>query len=175
MMNSKRDFTALQQLLALHREEVHSQAQQADLNRFLQELHRRQRAKLLVPVSPWVYAVQWCQHRVEGFEHLFAGFRPALAYASGGAAFAALALAALFCFTPQIQLNGASSQNVAQVSFHLPGGATPTVALFPTAAAALNFSEEKLGHAFGSASQFAVATPRFVLDTHAAYDARAAF
>jgi hypothetical protein len=60
------------------------------IDQFLIEFHRRQRAQLLVPASLWARAMAWMKERMEGLELV-----PSLSYAS---AFAAIAITAFVGF-----------------------------------------------------------------------------
>ncbi len=79
-MNHHDDFAALRNLLALKRLET---PMDTEVNRFLIEFHRRQRAQLLVPESRWSRAVAWLKERAANL-----GMVPSLSYASALAAIA---------------------------------------------------------------------------------------
>ena len=135
-----------------------------EVNRFLIEFHRRQRAQLLVPESRWARVVAWFRDRAEDF-------RPAasLSYASG---FAAVALATFLGFSPQVHV----ARDDGQYKLSLGQGSAPTLAMVPatfthdTATPAANNNLT-----FTPVSGGATAT-RFILgNPRVAYDATAAF
>jgi len=161
-MDKNQDFSALRNLLALKRLEM---PMDTEINRFLIELHRRQRAQLIAPASTWAHALAWVQERLEGFQLV-----PSLSYAS---AFAAIAITAFVGLSQQVQVTHEDGQY--QLSLHMPTsdssfamlpatfGATPAVTQKP--ADSLNFNPTKTD-----------STTRFVLaNSHAAYDANVAF
>jgi hypothetical protein len=158
-MNQDQDFTKLQNLLALKRFDLPKDTQ---IDEFLTELHRRQRAHCLVQPSLWAQATGWVKEKVAGFELV-----PSLSY---GAAFAAIAITAMVGLSQQVQvteqpghpfqlsLRSASHDNafaVIPASF----GATTSA---PKATENLNFASTRTDSA----------TTRFVLgnNTHGAYD-----
>jgi hypothetical protein len=161
-MKHDHDFSALRNILALKKLET---PLETEVDRFLIEFHRRQRAQLLVPESSFARAISWLRERAEGFRLV-----PSL---SCGAAFAALLVVALVGFSPQTQV--ASSNGSYQLSLRMPNSDS-AFALIPAA-----FSKASLGAApktdslsftpasRPSATRFILANPRM------AYDATAAF
>ena len=135
-----------------------------EVNRFLIEFHRRQRAQLLVPESRWARLCSWVQERTPEFKLV-----PSLSYASS---FAAVALVACLGFSHQVQVSQVDGQY--KLSLRMPVSDT-SFALIPT-----NFSRDSSAAStddltFTPASA-KPATTRFVLaNSRVAYDATAAF
>jgi len=161
-MNQDQDFSALRNLLALKRLEI---PMDTEVNRFLIEFHRRQRARLLVPATPWARATAWVKERLAGFELV-----PSLSY---GSAFAAIALTAFIGLSQQVQVTHAPSGQY-KLSLHMPTGDSSSFAMLP---ASLSATPSKTTNSliFSPSHSESTAT-RFVLaNTHAAYDANVAF
>jgi hypothetical protein len=162
-MNQNQDFSALRNLLALRKLEMPLDTQ---VDRFLIELHRRQRAQLLVPESAWDRTVAWLSAKVENF-----GLFPSLSYA---AAAAAIALASFVGLSQQVSVTHEAGGSY-QLSLRLPTGdssfAMLPVSFTPTSGAA------KIDSLSFTPVHADAATPRFILanNSHAAYDANAAF
>jgi hypothetical protein len=161
-MKPDHDFSALRNLIALKKLEM---PLDTGVDRFLIELHRRQRAQLLVPESRLTRAVNWLRERAEGFRLV-----PSLSF---GAVAAAVAVAAFIGFAPQAQV--ASSGGAYQLSLRSPSS-NASFAMVPA-----SFSKSSLGAApkteslsFAPASQ--PSATRFILtNPRVAYDATAAF
>ena len=92
-MDQNQDFSALCNLLALKRFDLPKDTQ---VNEFLTELHRRQRAQLLVRPSVWVRITEYAQEKISDFKLV-----PSLSY---GAAFAAIAITAVVGLSQQVQV-----------------------------------------------------------------------
>jgi hypothetical protein len=157
-MDQNQDFTALRNLLALKRNDL---PQDTQIDEFLTELHRRQRAQLLVPPSLWARASAWIHETISGFELV-----PSLSY---GAAMAAIAITAVVGLSQQVQVTGqpghslqlslrSTSPNNAFALIPTSFSATST----PKATDSLNFTPNRSDSA----------TTRFVLanNNHGAYD-----
>jgi hypothetical protein len=163
-MDQNQDFSKLRDLLALTREDFPRDTQ---VDQFLIEFHRRQRAQLLVKESAWSRATGWIGEK-------FAAIRlgPTLSY---GSAFAAVALVAVMGLSRQVEVTQAAGHPY-QLSFRLQSrdsalamlpGSLGTPSLAPKTAEALHF-----------ASSHADAAPtRFVLsgNNNVAYDSTVAF
>src|SRR5580692_9476952 len=106
-MKHETDFTALQNLLALKRLETPADT---EVDRFLIELHRRQRAGILVPESHLDRALAWMRGLVENIRPM-----PSLI---GAGALAAVAIVGVLGLAPQAQV--ASSDGSYHLSFSLP-------------------------------------------------------
>jgi len=87
------DFSSLRNLLAMSRLDMPNDTQ---VDQFLIEFHRRQRAQLLVPQSVLSRSVAWIKERVAGFQLV-----PSLSY---GGAFAAIAITAFVGLSQQVQV-----------------------------------------------------------------------
>jgi len=156
------DFAALRNVLALKRLEL---PMDTEINRFLIEFHRRQRAQLLVPASGWSRALAWMKERAADF-----GIVPSLSY---GCAVAAIALAAFVGLSQQVQVTNVDGQY--QLSLVTPSH-DPALAMIPASFSNISLPAKRasLPTTFGaSGSQ---ATTRFVLaNSHPGYDASATF
>ena len=100
-MDQNQDFSQLRNLLALKRFDY---PQDTQIDEFLTELHRRQRAQLLAPASFWSRATTWVHEKISGFELV-----PSLSY---GAALAAIAITAAVGFSQQVQVTRAAGSAV---------------------------------------------------------------
>jgi hypothetical protein len=128
-MDQNQDFSSLRNLLALKRLDL---PQDTQIDQFLIEFHRRQRAQLLVPQSVWTRAITWMKERVAGFELV-----PSLSY---GSAFAAIAITAFIGLSQQVQVTEVDGQS--KLSFRMPthetsfamvpGSFAPVSSLAPT-------------------------------------------
>jgi len=162
-MNQDQDFSALRNLLALKKLDMPNDTQ---VDQFLIEFHRRQRAQLLVPASR--FAVSWIKERVTSFELV-----PTLSY---GSAFAALAIAAVVGFSRQVQVtspNGHSSMLSLQFTPH-----DSAFAMIPASFASASNSLSKVADNLNfSPSRSDSGTTRFVLaaNSNGAHDATVAF
>jgi len=158
-MDQDQDFTALRNLLALKRFDMPKDTQ---IDEFLTELHRRQRAQLLVRPSLWTRATEWAKEKISGFELV-----PSLSY---GAAVAAIAVTAVVGLSQQVQVTdqpGHPFQLSLRTTSHdgafamIPASFSPTTHTAPKATDNLNFTPTHSDSA----------TTRFVLsNTHGAYD-----
>lgn len=105
-MNQETDFSSLRNLLALKRLETPKDTQIED---FLTEFHRRQRAQLLVRESAWSRGMGWLKERIAGIQLI-----PSLSY---GSAFAAIALFAVLGLSQQVQVTQVDGQS--RLSFRM--------------------------------------------------------
>ena len=154
-MDHETDFSALRNLLALRRLDV---PMDTEVNRFLIEFHRRQRAQLLVKETAWVRLTAWLGEKVR--------IVPSLSYASG---FAAIALLGLLAVSAPQRVTATVGHY--QLSLSMPG-APSTFALLPTAYhrdASSSRSDTFTSSARSNATRFVLANSRV------AYDATAAF
>lgn len=158
-MDQNQDFTALRNLLALKRNDL---PQDTQIDEFLTELHRRQRAQLLVPPSLWTRANAWIHEKISGFELV-----PSFSY---GAAVAAIALTAVVGLSQQVQVTGGQSGQPLQLSLR---STTPNTAfaLIPTSFSATSTPKATDSLNF-TPNRSDSATTRFVLanNNHGAYD-----
>jgi hypothetical protein len=154
---------ALRNLLALRRLEL---PEDTEVNRFLIEFHRRQRAQLLVPQSAWARALLWLK---EGAQNL--GLVPSLSYASG---FAAVALMAFLGFSQQVQVTQAAGTY--NLSFHMPNNDSALAMLPASLTRQTVAAAAKTDPMVFTSSPAKPSATRFVLEnTRLAYDATAAF
>jgi len=161
-MDKNQDFSALRNLLALKKLEM---PMDTEVDRFLIELHRRQRAQLIAPVSAWAQAVAWVQERLEGFQLV-----PSLSYAS---AFAAIAITAFIGLSQQVQVTHEAGQY--QLSLHMPTSDS-SFAMLPATFGTTPSVSQKPADSLSFTPNRADSTTRFVLaNSHAAYDATVAF
>jgi hypothetical protein len=164
-MDQNQDFSKLRSLLALTKPEMPSDTQ---VDQFLIEFHRRQRAQLLVPASPLARAFAWIKERVEGFELV-----PSLSYAS---ALAAIAITAFVGFSQQVQVTQTAGHPY-ELSFRL-NSRDSAFAMIPSSFASLgNPSPKAIESQNFTPSRPDSATTRFVLanNSRVAYDATVAF
>lgn len=162
-MDHNQDFSALRNLLALKRLEAPIDT---DINRFLIEFHRRQRAQLLVPASRLARAVAWLRERASNF-----GLVPSLSYAT---AFAAIAITVVLGLSPQVQVTH-DSGGQSQLSLSMPSNPS-SFAMIPASFGAVTTASKADSLSFMPSRSEALAT-RFVLanNSHSAYDANMAF
>jgi IS5 family transposase len=161
-MNHHDDFAALRNLLALKRLDT---PMDTEVNRFLIEFHRRQRAQLLVPESRWSRAAAWLK---EGAARL--GMVPSLSYAS---AVAAIALAAFLGLSQQVQVTEVAGQYKFSL---LSPSHEASLAMIPASFGATSLVAKKASEPTTFGATRADATTRFVLaNTHPGYDATATF
>lgn len=161
-MEQNQDFSALRNLLAIKRLEM---PMDTEVNRFLIEFHRRQRAQLISPVSPWAHAMAWLQERLESFQLI-----PSLSYAS---AFAAIAVVAFVGLSQQVQVTHEAGQY--QLSLHMPASDS-SFAMLPATFGATPGVSQKSSDSLSFSPNRTDSTTRFVLaNSHAAYDANVAF
>jgi hypothetical protein len=151
-------------LLALKRLEMPKDTQ---VDQFLIEFHRRQRAQLLVPQPVWARAIAWMKERVAGFELI-----PSLSYAS---AFAAIAITACVGLSQQVQVTEVDGQS--KLSFRMPAHDTSFAMVPGSFVPASNISPMVSGSPNFTPNRTDSAATRYVLATnsHGAYDATVAF
>jgi hypothetical protein len=164
-MDQDQDFSALRNLLALKRLDM---PQDTQVDEFLVEFHRRQRAQLLVPQSVWARATGWMKERVAGIQLV-----PSLSY---GAAVAAIAITAFVGLSQQVQVTEVGGQS--KLTFRMPsrdtsfammpGSFVPAASLSPKLSDSPSFSPTKTDSA---ATRYVLATTT----SHGAYDATVAF
>jgi hypothetical protein len=163
-MDQDQDFSSLRNLLALKRLDVPQDTQVED---FLTEFHRRQRAQLLVPQSIWSRSAVWMKEKMAGFQLV-----PSLSYVS---AFAAIAIVACVGLSQQVQVTDVDGQS--KLSFRMPshdtsfamvpGSFAPSVALTPKLGDSPNFTPARSDSA---ATRYVLAT-----NSQGAHDATVAF
>ena len=164
-MDQNQDFSSLRNLLASTRLDMPNDTQ---VDQFLIEFHRRQRAQLLVPQPVWSRAIAWMKERVAGFELV-----PSLSYAS---AFAAIAITAFISLSQQVQVTEVDGQS--KLTFRMPTHETSFAMLPGSFVPASNLSPKLLGDSPNFApNRTDSAATRYVLanNTHGAYDATVAF
>lgn len=160
-MKHETDFSALQDLLALKRLDTPADT---EVDRFLIELHRRQRAGILVPESGFDRAIAWLRSLVENLRPM-----PSLI---GAGAVAAAVIVGVLGLAPQAQI--ASTDGSYHLSFSLPTK-DAAFAMIPAA-----FNKTTFGDSAKSDLSFTPtarpAATRFILSNpRVAYDATAAF
>ena len=163
-MNQDQDFSSLRELLALTRLDL---PQDTQVDEFLVEFHRRQRAQLLVPQPIWTRAFAWMKERMAGFELV-----PSLSYAS---AFAAIAIVACVSLSQQVQVTEVDGQS--KLTFRMPSHETSFAMVPGSFVSASNVSPK-----FSESPNFAPtrtdsSATRYVLanNTPGAHDATVAF
>jgi hypothetical protein len=164
-MDQHQDFSKLRNLLALKKLEMPLDTQ---IDQFLIEFHRRQRAQLLVPASPLARALAWVKERMEGLE-----FVPTLSYAS---ALAVIAITAFVGFSQQVQVSQTAGHPY-ELSFRL-NPHDGAFAMIPSSFASLgNPSLKSVESQNFTPNRSDTATTRFVLanNSRVAYDATVAF
>jgi hypothetical protein len=155
------DFASLRNLLALKKLEM---PLDTEVNRFLIEFHRRQRAALLVPESRWSRAVAWIKGQVEGFS-----FAPSLSYASG---IAAIAFMAFLGLSQQVQVTHTDDGQY-RLSLRMPAS-NSSFALIPTSFSTGSASKSN-NLTFTPSGTPPGATHFILANTRVAYDATVAF
>jgi hypothetical protein len=108
MNDTNHDFSALRELLALQKNDFPKDTQ---VEEFLTEFHKRQRAQLLVRKSLWGSAVAWMKERAAGFELV-----PSLSY---GTVAAAIALTAFLGLSQQVAVT-TNSEGQTHFSLRMP-------------------------------------------------------
>ena len=163
-MDQDQDFSSLRNLLALKRLDM---PQDTQVDQFLIEFHRRQRAQLLTPQPLWVRATAWIKERAAGFELV-----PSLSYAS---AFAAIAITACVGLSQQVQVTEVDGQS--KLSFRMPTHETSFAMVPGSFAPAANVSPKISDSPNFTPSRTDSAATRYVLanNSHGAYDATVAF
>jgi hypothetical protein len=161
-MKHETDFSALQDLLALKKLEMPADT---EVDRFLIELHRRQRAGILVPESRLDRALAWLRGLVENLRPV-----PSLI---GAGAVAAVAIVGVLGLTPQSQI--ASSDGSYHLSFSLPTK-DAAFAMIPAAFNKASFGSSSKSDNLSFTPTARPAATRFILSNpRVAYDATAAF
>jgi hypothetical protein len=158
-MEHDHDFSALRKVLALQKLE---QPQDTEVDRFLIEFHRRQRAALLVPESMWTRALSWIRERTQGIVLV-----PSLSYASG---FAAIAVMTCLGFSQQMQVTHVDGEY--KLSLRMPSGES-SFAMLPVSMSKAPASTDKL--TFTPSSGRPAATHFILANSRIAYDATVAF
>jgi hypothetical protein len=153
-MERKDEFASLRNVLAIKRLEI---PMDTEVNRFLIEFHRRQRAQLLVPASRWSRAIDWMKERAASV-----GVVPSLSY---GCAVAAIALVAFMGLSQQVQLTHVDGGGY-KFSLLTPGR-DPSLAMIPASFDTMTTKARK--SATPTATRFVLAS------SHPGYDATAAF
>ena len=166
-MNDDHDFSALRNLLAQSKNDY---PQDTQVEEFLAELHRRQRAHLLVRKSLFGSVMAWVTERVKGFELM-----PSLSYASVAAAIAVTAFVGL---SQQVAVT-TNSEGQTKFSLRLPGTHESSMAMLPgTLLPTASISSPKLNEAVNfTPSRSDAAATRYVLanTTQGANDSTVAF
>jgi hypothetical protein len=160
-MEHNDDFAALRNVLALKRLEM---PMDTEINRFLIEFHRRQRAQLMVPESRWARATAWLKERASAL-----GVVPSLSY---GCAVAAIALTAFMGLSQDVKVTHVDGQYKFSL---LSPGRDPALAMIPASFnLAMPARKASAPATFGAGS--AQTTTRFVLaNSNPGYDASATF
>jgi len=166
-MNDEHDFSALRNLLAQSKNDY---PQDTQVEEFLTEFHRRQRAQLFVRKSLLGSAMAWVTERVKGLE-----WAPSLSYASVAAA---IAITAFVGLSQQVAVT-TNSDGQMKFSLRLPGTHDSSLAMLPgTLLSSTNVSTPKLNEAVNfTPSRGDAAATRYVLanTTPGANDATVAF
>jgi hypothetical protein len=166
-MNDQNDFTALRNLLAQSKNDY---PQDTQVEEFLTEFHRRQRAQLFVRKSLFGSAMSWVKERMAGLELV-----PSLSYASVAAA---IAITAFVGLSQQVAVT-TNSDGQMKFSLRLPGTHESSLAMLPgTLLPTANVSSPKLNEAVSfTPSRNDAAATRYVLanTTQGANDATVAF
>jgi hypothetical protein len=166
-MDQDQDFSSLRNLLALKRLDM---PQDTQIDQFLIEFHRRQRAQLLVREPVWTRAFAWMKERMAGFEPFLSA--PSLSYASVVAAIAIVACVGLSQQVKVTEVDGQSKLSfrmpTQETSFAMvPGSFAPASSLSPKMSDSPNFNSNRTDSA----------ATRYVLANNSpgAYDATVAF
>ena len=164
-MKQDQDFTALRNLLASTKLEMPNDTQ---VDQFLVEFHRRQRAQLLVRESLFTRATAWVKEKASSLALV-----PSLSY---GTALAAIAITAVVGLSQQVQVTKADGQPY-QLSFRMPTTDT-AFAMIPGTFGSSNSPSPKVVESVNfTPNRSDSATTRFVLanNSRVAYDATVAF
>jgi hypothetical protein len=113
------DFSALRNLLALQKNDYPKDTQ---VEEFLTEFHRRQRAQLFVRKSLWNSAVVWVKARIASLDPV-----PSLSYATVAAA---IAITAFIGLSQQVAVT-TNSDGQMKFSLRLPGTHETSLAMLP--------------------------------------------
>jgi hypothetical protein len=161
-MENQDDFSALRNVLALKRLEI---PMDTEVNRFLIEFHRRQRAQLMEPVSRWSHASAWLKERAAAF-----GLVPSLSY---GCAVAAIALAAFMGLSQDVKVTHVDGQYKFSL---LSPGRDPALAMIPASFGTISMPAKKTDSSMTFGAGGTQATTRFVLaNSKPGYDASPTF
>jgi len=163
-MDQNQDFSSLRNLLALKRLDM---PQDTQVDQFLIEFHRRQRAELLVPQPIWTRAFAWMKERMAGFELV-----PSLSYAS---AFAAIAITACVGLSQQVSVTEVDGQS--KLTFRMPTHDTSFAMVPGSFVPASNLSPKLSDSPNFTPTRTDSAATRYVLANNSpgAYDATVAF
>jgi hypothetical protein len=139
-MNEDHDFSALRELLAMKRQDL---PQDTQVEEFLVEFHRRQRAQLFGRRSLWNSSVAWVKERLAGFDPV-----PTLSYATVAAA---IAVTAFLGLSQQVSVTNSDGQKkfsfnmpLHETSFAmLPGSLLPSVSVSPKLSESPNFTPSR--------------------------------
>jgi len=118
-MSDPNDFSALRNLLAQSKNDY---PQDTQVEEFLTEFHRRQRAQLFVRKSLVGSAMAWVKERVAGFQLV-----PSLSYASVAAA---ITITAFVGLSQQVAVT-TNSDGQTKFSLRLPGTHESSLAMLP--------------------------------------------
>jgi hypothetical protein len=161
-MKPESDFSALRNLIALKKLET---PLETHVDRFLIELHRRQRATLLMPESRAHRLLGWLGGWMENL-------RPAPSLIGVGAA-AAIAIAVVLGFAPGSP--DAPADNTPQLALRMPSSEA-AFALVPAAFAKAPADSLSKSDSYSFAPAAKPSATRFILSSpRVAYDATAAF
>lgn len=161
-MDKNQDFSALRNLLALKKLET---PQETHVDRFLIEFHRRQRAHLLTPATPWGRLTAWVEERMAGIS-----FMPSLSYA---AAFAVIGAMTFLGLSQQVQVTHAPDGQY-QLSLHMPT-TDSSLAMLPVSSSR-NMAAKPADKLNFTPTSVHSTTTRFVLaSSNSAYDANVGF
>lgn len=140
-MNDNHDFSALRNLLALKKNDYPKDTQ---VEEFLAEFHRRQRAQLFVRKSLVSSMMAWVQERIASFDPV-----PSLSYATVAAA---IAVTAFLGLSQQVAVT-TNSEGQTRFTFHmpvhetsfamLPGTLLPSVSVSPKLSESPNFTPSR--------------------------------
>jgi hypothetical protein len=164
-MNPDQDFSALRNLLASSRLDMPKDTQ---VDQFLIEFHRRQRAQLLVPQSLFARGTAWIKERMVNFDLL-----PSLSYSAVAAAIAITAFVGLSQQVQVTQVDGQSRLTLRMPATHeasfamLPASFTPAPPLTPKLSDNPNFAPTRSDSA---ATRYVLAN-----NSQGAHDATVAF
>lgn len=161
-MEHQDDFAALRNVLAIKRLEI---PMDTEVNRFLIEFHRRQRAQLLMPASRWTRVTDWLKERAAAF-----GLVPSLSYAG---AIAAIVLTAFMGLSQDVKVTQVDGQYKFSL---LSPGHDPALAMIPASFSNITVPNKKASAPATFGAGGPQATTRFVLaNSHPGYDASATF
>jgi hypothetical protein len=161
-MDQNQDFFSLRELLALKRFDMPNDTQ---VDQFLIEFHRRQRAQLLVPQSVFARGLAWIK------ESALAPL-PSLSWAG---AVAAIAVTAFLSLSQQVQVTHVDGQS--RLSFRMMPAHDTSFAMLPGSLGAAPTISTKVSDSPNFAPARNSAATRYVLanNSHGAYDATVAF